>query len=820
MIENEELPDNIVSTRMSAMQFMQNEELLESIPNKPKLIPELLYVPISHTSLVIYGATVPRTLHCIQGVKLLQRLLSEIDGTKTIKDLELIIVNQIDGGAIGLISLLFRYGLLEDGESKFYSVSEVDSNISSWVGRFAGNTRIHRNREAVIGEAKKIKLLIVAPKILIPSIERGVRGIPFGDVFVVAIEDYSSIQMNVNHAIFIDYITEEFNRLNKIMDHWLNKGLPYFYTRIDKESVQLGPFIIPGYSANHNCLYYQVKRNLDQDDHIEAACNINYALYEYTNFLLGLSLESYINTVHINFTDDSGKFTEVLPIARIWGTDWESEDLSSFSENSYLCWLHHVSTRPPPSNYISPIVFQTHFSLKNIKLYEESAKPFNLSDTKIYRNLNTDVDNLGKNHKQSVIDQLKEILYFTNGRKTQIDGTKKRIAPSAGGLQSVSIYLLINDLDFIEPGVYFFNPDNSQLELDNNVDYKKIKKFVYGQAELFNINYPHATVLLTSDIARLQRKYTDFGLNLAYLDAGVASSYLFLYAAIMKWHCSEYEGVNLYNLTNCLFSTDQELSNIVTVVFNLAPPNSYHDITVNPLSKFQSHTSELLIKKNIYWGGNYSPGIKKGIERWQENLLSKFTSHSKKYLNEIILKRKATYDFSSTKIVDIIFAEKIIGLVFSEYKRVNTIKAKNIYWEPWIILADNEKKGLFKIYACHGENRSEWELKGEINRTQLNKCINQSSFSKAGFYILIVARLDIILAEHGSSGYFEVHRHAGSAVTYAWLAAVDLGLIGAPCGRFVEHGLKDIGIDGYKYSVMFSLVLGYQENNTSVTYIY
>lgn len=809
------LPENLVSSGMSASQFEQNEDLQIGLPVRPVLIPELVWVPVSLTSLTLYGSQIPRTLHCAQGVTILRKLLSLLDGSKTLDELSLLFDNQIEGGAKGFISLLFRYGLLEEGDDQRLAECCEDENITAWYGRFIGNTRKHANRAAVVDAVKRIVPLVVAPAELYDSMLRTIEGIPFADAHVIAIEDLSAFPDNATHAIFIGYTEVHATALEAIMDAWLAMGHPYFCARIGQEEMQQGPYVIPGFSAIHRCAAKQLSVPNDQSDPLIAAWWAVLAVHEFTQVLSGLTRELYINTLRLHDLSGQGRYIQRVRIARLWGTPWENGDIQASTEGGYISWLHHVSTRPPPHEYLAPTLFQTHFSLKNIKLYAESGLallPATDSTSKLTWSATADVPPLPlimvSGAQQTITPTiLSTLLRYSAGRQTSESGVSRRIAPSAGSLQSVSFYLVVNDVEGIAPGIYYYNGESHQLQHITHTQQSTLMRLLYGPLGVQEPDRPAVTLLLTSYLARLRDKYDDFGLNLAYLDTGVASSYLNVCAAALGCHLSEPYITDYTQLTELLFQSEGGHEHLVTSVFHLfvseIPTNAD---AVNPLLVRKVSSSELLLSYQGYCGISQSEAARDTLRGWQEKLLA--TLHqSDTSIGETLLKRRARYDFAAREVPAPI-VERLVALMLIEQTRHAFKEAGQPLWQPWVILPKTDGAGGAGVYACDASERASWTCLGYLTPEQLNACVNQASFARAGLILLVVTRMGALLSSRGKQGYCDAQRQAGAAIALAWMGATDAGLVGAPCGGFLEHGLRHQGIDGFHQSVMFSLVLG------------
>lgn len=796
------LPQGVISADMSAGQFSHYEELMEGLPRRPKLIPELLLVPASAGSLTLYGAQRPRTLHCPQGTEYLRKLLDLLDGSRTVAELQGLIGNRIDGGAIGLISLLLRYGLLEegDGESDAALREQGEQPAGRYFGRFIGNTRQYDSRYALLAALHKLSLIIVAPEALCASLTAAIDGLPFAHKAVRALEQLTPEtlrQQAYSHALFISFADAHRPQLAELMDSWLASGNPYFQADITRDEARIGPLTLPGFSATHRCVAQQLPAPDDQPDRLEAASWAVFAANEFVQRLSGTLPELYINNIQVHQIQASGCYTQALPVARLWDTVWAEGRNVHLSDGAFPGWLHHVITRSPPWEYLSPQQFQSHFSLKNVRLYEAPLPPV-FSD--------------GTTALSGPLAPFGELLRYAVGRQTLPDGGSRRIAPTGGSLQSVSLYLQINQLPGLAAGFYFYDDREHALQAIVLPQPQAVAQQLYGLKQHEAQSLPDFSAILVSDLARLRSKYDDFSLNLSQLDAGVASAFLTLCAATHDWHLFETPDLDQAALRQAMLLANDSNDRMVSTVFHLSQRSAA--TTINPLAGSHLNLGELMTGGCRYYGGALSASIRAQTAGRHRTLLE-LLDVGGMTPQAMMLARRAGYHFSQRPLSAALLA-RLVQLMWAEWQRhsAEDIEAE---WQPWLIIAQDNDLLSAGVYQCHGPTPTQWEKRAEMTRELLARCVNQHSFNRAGAVLLVVARLNNVLNSQGIAGYQALHRQAGAALAYAWLGATGAGLIGAPCGRFIERSLNQAGIDGYRQSVIFSLVLGYPEADRDAT---
>lgn len=107
-------------------------------------------------------------------------------------------------------------------------------------------------------------------------------------------------------------------------------------------------------------------------------------------------------------------------------------------------------------------------------------------------------------------------------------GFEYRTAPSAGALYPIETYIIINNVDSIEQGVYHYNIKNHLLEEINKGDYRSaITKAAFDQSMCYRAA---AVFIWTAIFNRSKCKYGQRAYRYIYLDAGHIAANLALSA--------------------------------------------------------------------------------------------------------------------------------------------------------------------------------------------------------------------------------------------------------------------------------------------------
>jgi SagB-type dehydrogenase family enzyme len=129
------------------------------------------------------------------------------------------------------------------------------------------------------------------------------------------------------------------------------------------------------------------------------------------------------------------------------------------------------------------------------------------------------------------LDQLGTLLMYTCGTKKTIRAYNRRdfpvrYTPSAGGLQSVELYLVANSVAGLPQGMYHYAPDVHGLELINTGNMRRKMVLFCFQQEWIGV--ASAVLLITCVRERVEWKYGPRSYRFMHLDAGFLGQSIYL----------------------------------------------------------------------------------------------------------------------------------------------------------------------------------------------------------------------------------------------------------------------------------------------------
>ncbi len=206
-------------------------------------------------------------------------------------------------------------------------------------------------------------------------------------------------------------------------------------------------------------------------------------------------------------------------------SDDEEKELSigeSFHYETSLTWrgvigdLFRIKPKMPPQ-------YKNYTDTKTIKLPKPEYQGIPLEEAIEKRR---SVRNYSR--KPITMFQLSQLLFSAQGTTGKIYGTPLRTAPSAGALYPFEIYVIANNVESLDQGIYHYGVLNHTLELVQYGDFRKeitsagLKQEMLGDSD--------AVFVLSAIFDRTRHKYGERGFRYVYIEAGHISQNIYLQA--------------------------------------------------------------------------------------------------------------------------------------------------------------------------------------------------------------------------------------------------------------------------------------------------
>ncbi len=156
--------------------------------------------------------------------------------------------------------------------------------------------------------------------------------------------------------------------------------------------------------------------------------------------------------------------------------------------------------------------------------------------------------------------QLSQLVFSAQGTTGKMYGQPLRTTPSAGALYPFEIYVITNNVDTLDQGIYHYGVLNHTLELVESGDFRKeitsagLKQEMLGDSDV--------VFVLSAVFDRTRHKYGERGFRYVYIEAGHISQNIYLQAVSLGLG-SVSVGAFLDNEVNQLISVDGQKEAVI-----------------------------------------------------------------------------------------------------------------------------------------------------------------------------------------------------------------------------------------------------------------
>lgn len=196
-----------------------------------------------------------------------------------------------------------------------------------------------------------------------------------------------------------------------------------------------------------------------------------------------------------------------------------------------------------PELVICPSLSKEYRSSTEIKLQVDTCP----ETSNIYDVLRTRASRRDYSYLSLKQKALSNILYYSYGKRATIKAYNNihfplRYAPSAGGLQSNDLYLVVNKVEGVERGLYYYNYENNSLILVE-AGYMKNRLLECCIEQEFVID-ASVIAILVGNLNRVKWKYGKKSYRFIHVDTGILSENIHLLATANKLRSCMIAGFN------------------------------------------------------------------------------------------------------------------------------------------------------------------------------------------------------------------------------------------------------------------------------------
>jgi SagB-type dehydrogenase family enzyme len=759
------------------------------LPERPRLIPELVVVPFGESGLLFDGAVETQVLGGRSARTLLPRLMGRLDGTRTVQQIAAALPGTSAAVVTQVVALLYSRGLVEDGCPEPAAPERAD--LDGFIGRMFDVTRRNADRLEARRRLENASVRVGGSAEAAAQVLAQLRHCGFGDIAPASSGD------DLAGATLLVSVAVGDHDPSPLLDAAQAAGTIALHAHLGSDLFEVGPLFVPGRSCCHHCLrrlYPHAPAGAPPAD--ELVFWLAQVAQTALLFVGGLSDSHLFNVVtRLERTPDGlvhrDGFTTRLPdCPRCGSARAPALDLGSAGA---LAWLFHNSTGMAPREFLAPRRHQAHYSVANIALTRERAEPFGSAaaiqlppadalDVPVPWHVRPPGGRLDR-------AALATLLHHAAGTDPARPGAG-RLPPSGGALGSPELFVVARQIDGVPPGIYHYHSPGHLLERLRDVPRALVDAAIGGG----NGQAP-ALILGAGALGRLEHKYGGFAYRIIHLDAGIALQYLRLTAAALGLPTAEPAELHEAAVSElcALPSTGQRMLPTFALEVGLPPPaRPLHEIGPDPV--------EEMVAAVLRGDGRFAaraPAAQSGA-----------VDMAGAWLGPTLRARRSHRVFSDQPVSSDALAA-LAALVAGVPRERIRDGAPDLGMRAWLALRRDDGGGVAAgVHAVTGGGATV-PLGRACALAELERCILQETMAAAP--VMMVLAGDFARASsRGARGYRELLVHAGAMAGQALVGATALGLVGCPSGGLMEDGLRRLlGIDGYRECPLLLLALGH-----------
>jgi SagB-type dehydrogenase family enzyme len=480
-----------------------------------------------------------------------------------------------------------------------------------------------------------------------------------------------------------------------------------------------------------------------------------------------------------------------IQIAKEFHEITKHSPISIYSNRHYLDWEN------------KPFPFKIYLNKQKVNLPSTFHYPMEDSIVCLKKRIDPNLS------KQNQIDLkiLSQILFFSAGITRKVNFNNNvyymRAASATGALYPIEIYLICQNIQNLDAGVYHFCPADFTLTQLRKGDFRSILFTATGNNN--KVIQAPITLIFTSIAWRNSWKYQTRSYRHWFWDAGVIlANFLalcnnnFLSSQIILGYHDELvnrllglqnqkeAAITLATIESYYKSSDSNQFNYNQQLSTLkceTKPISKYEETIYPdiwkihESSYLNSSIEITNWTSMKNKGNLNSYKEKKIYHGVVNIISEYN------IGDLILQRGSTRRFSKkpitiTQLQNILYLASInipFDFITDEQSLIDLYFIANS--------VSNLQSG--KYYYNKLENKIEELEKGDSRDVAGHLCLDQKLFSDASVVFFLLTNMDTILKYLGNRGYRAVQLEGGICAGKIYLAAYSQGL-GASGSTFYD----------------------------------
>lgn len=785
--------------------FARDRDL--QLPERPRLIPEILVAPIGEDGLIFVGGENDQVVRG-KSVGVLRTILPELDGRRTLGELAQDVGAVRPEHLVSMVSLLHSRGLLEEGVP---GQSNANSHVASFLGRFVDVTRANPNRNAALARLAAARVHVFGAAKLVETVSQALLNSGVGQVLT----GQSVADATLEVGLFYEGSPTAPPR----------RAPQRLMLRLGTTECHVGPLLTSGITSCESCLERLHAKPIGRPDVELAQYFVGVLATQVVGIVSKISSPALRAEFRVYKLNHDGEFVGETrfapPMPGCAGCGLPGAPALNADDPNILPWLYHWSTALPTHDLVTPKTHQQHYLVANVELAHEEKRPLYLGSTvDLPPPLPLGVPPhwlggpFGEVGAPLDVARLATLLARAIGEH-EVAGSRRRVAPTGGNLGSVDAWIVASRVDGLQAGVYHYDAPRHRLEhVRSEPDIGLIRAALSDCKTT-----PDALIVGTGALAKCAQKYGPLSYRLIHLDSGVALTYLHTLAGALGVDVAEYGACSEWALADLLGLVPSWEMPLPTFALGLGNglarpctarvsppttrlgPRAYSEQVLNYLLDELARTSPS--------PSETAPSAAKIPRRIPELRSERPT------LDDVILSRRAVREFTSAPVKRVV-AEDLLVLAAQVLQDRLATGAAACFSRPVLAVARGDTDlpaGFYELDHIRGGLRRRADFDGAA----MERCTNQQSLGESPAAIWILGDLASASEAHGVRGYRTMVQHAGSAVAAAWLAAASYGLGGTAAGCAIVGGLREAAnIDPYRECPLVGFHFGVPTSSSPV----
>lgn len=538
-----------------------------AMPARPRFPRELVVVPLPD-GLLVEGTDDQQVLRGQATRTLLPRLIPLLDGERTLDELAAALPDVPAGHLRQAVALLYTRGLLEDGSDDPTADGEqFDPQALAFFRRHVDTTRVNRSAWQAARRLLNAEVIVytMAGEQARADLVARLRAAGIGAVSGGDFDGRPSFTSRPGGKLAVALVegAEDETRLARLDEQCARLSVPWLRVAVNPaaQTADLGPYFERGETPCYSCF-----RRVDGPTRRGAEAAVEPAdaalqarLWAGMLVAEAVALLSRIAPAATELAmkryDLSDWSLRTLHFPRLPGCPSCRPVAGVEAGPIPTAVVYEDAVRFPSRHLVNPKSHQVHYRASNLDLAQEGKRYPSLEKVmlperaELVRLAGATLDHLpgggarGPKAARLGLAELASLLLFGGGiRQEEAPAPHKQVKPkrwaaTGGNLGSAELYVAARRVAGLEPGLYFYQPNEHVLaRLNHGWDAEEAAGFIRQAVDGEGEGMPDALIITTAALHRVAQKYSSFAYRITNLDAGVALAQMQMVGSSLGLH--------------------------------------------------------------------------------------------------------------------------------------------------------------------------------------------------------------------------------------------------------------------------------------------